>query len=1078
MRLEVRIFKNIFSNQKIFSMKRYLYVIVSLLLFVGSSWAQRSISGTIIDVDGEPLIGANVIVKGTTIGTATDFDGTYELSVPDDAEVLVVSYTGYGSQEVTLGTSSTVNVTLSEGLTLSEAVVTALGLEREEKSLGYGFTQISSDEITEARNASPLSSLAGKVAGLQVSTNGQAGGSTEIVLRGYGSATGANTALIIVDGVPVNNGGNVSVTNFNNANDDFNRSQDFGNQGNDINPDDIESISVLKGAAATALYGNRAANGAIIITTKSGSRNQKLSINYTGSFALSNVNRLPHLQNTYGQGWSGLHALDENGSWGPKADGKERLWGNAVNNSQLLKPFNIIEDNLRDFYETGTSYTNSVSVTGGSENASFRMSYSNTQEDGVVPSDNDNYKRNTFSLKGDMGNDILNVGASLDYINKRQQALATGQGDDAGAGKVLFQEIIQVPRDHQIVDYRNYKDPFYNIDNFYTPYAQNPYFSLHEQGGEFEENRIRASTWANLNFTPNLKLTARGGADVSGGNIFDYGNSARITPGAPNASSNDVVGRVSEAQVNRRQLNADVILNYNRDLSSRFNLDLSVGGNANERYTKFTSSYVTDLTIPGFYNLNNSSQPPTSTGRTTLRRLFGAFGIANLSWDNWLYASVTARNDWSSTLPKDNNSFFYPAVTLSAVLSDLLDLNQATFSLIKLRASYAQAGNDAPAYRVNPVYTAGDARSGGFGSIKFPIGGINAFEVGDLLGNDRLQPEITTELEFGADIRLFKERLNFDIAYYTRNTADQIIQVPLDPTSGFTSQTTNLGEVENKGIELLVGVVPVRTRDFTWDISFNYNKNENEVLSLGETDQTQLVLNSAYNIEMRAEVGKPLGAIYAPASAKTPDGSIIVNPSNGLPQGATDLEYRGSINPDFTMGFGSGISYKGLRLSANADYRKGGVMFSYTARLNYFVGNAWNTQFNDREPFIIPGSVVDNGDGTYSENTRQIDRSDIFTYWGSNSPTHEQNHIIPKTFFKLREVVLSYNIPEEWSNKIHLSNTSLSVFGRNLVLWTPEENHFVDPEGSTFGTGLSSQLGEFSAIPTNASYGMSLKFGL
>ncbi|NND05578.1 MAG: SusC/RagA family TonB-linked outer membrane protein [Saprospiraceae bacterium] len=1059
-------------------MKRYIYVIVSLFFFVGSSWAQRSISGTITDVDGEPLIGANVIVKGTTIGTATDFDGTYELSIPDDAETLVVSYTGYTTKEVTVGSSNTIDILLTEGLTLSEAVVTALGLEREEKSLGYGFTQVSSDEITEARNASPLSSLAGKVAGLQVSTNPQAGGSTEIVLRGYGSATGANTALIIVDGVPVNNGGNVSVTTFNNANDDFNRSQDFGNQGNDINPDDIESISVLKGAAATALYGNRAANGAILITTKSGSRNQKLAINYTGSFALSNVNRLPHLQNTYGQGWSGLFDPIENGSWGPKADGKERLWGNTVNNSRLLKPFNIIEDNLRDFYETGTNYTNSVSVTGGSENASFRMSYSNTQEDGVVPSDNDTYKRNTFSLKGDMGNETLNVGASIDYVNKRQQALATGQGDDAGGGKVIFQELIQIPRDHQIVDYRNYNDPFFNIDNFYTPYAQNPYFGLNEQGGEFEENRLRASTWVNLNITPELKLTARGGADVSGGNIFDFGNSARITPGSPNSTANDVVGRVTEAQINRRQLNTDVLLTYTKDLTSRINLDLSGGFNANERYSKFTSTYITDLTIPGFYNLSNTSQPPTSDNTISLRRLYGVFGIANFSFDNWLYASVTARNDWSSTLPKDNNSFFYPAVTLSAVLSDLLELDQATFSLIKLRASYAQAGNDAPTYRVNPVYTAGDARAGGFGSIGIPIGGINAFEVGDLLGNEKLQPEITTELEFGADIRLFRERVNIDVAYYNRKTTDQIIQVPLDPTTGFTNQTTNLGEVENKGIELLLGLVPVRTADFSWDLTFNYNKNENNVVSLGETDQTQLVLNSNFNIEMRAEVGKPLGAIYAPASAKTTDGSIIVNPSNGLPQAADDLEYRGSINPDFTMGFGTGLSYKNFRLSANADYRKGGVMYSYTARLNYFVGNAWNTQYNDREPFIIPGSVVDNGDGTYSENQTAIDRSNIFTYWGSNSPTHEQNHIIPRTFFKLREVVFTYEIPQEWSSKVHLNNTSISFFGRNLVIWTPEDNHFVDPEGSTFGTGLSSQMGEFSTIPTNASYGMSLKFGL
>lgn len=1058
-------------------MKRF-YLLALLCVIYISAIAQRDISGSVLDELGTPLIGANIVVQGTTIGTATDIDGSYALTIPDDAKVLVVSYTGYTTQEVEIGQSDVIEITMMEGLTLSEAVVTALGLERDEKSLGYGFSQIDGEAVSAGRAASPLASLAGKVAGLSVSTNGQPGGSTEIVLRGYASVTGANGALIVVDGVPINNGANVSVTTLNNPADDFNRSQDFGNQGNDINPDDIASISVLKGAAATALYGNRAANGAILIETKSGERGQKLKVEYTGSFLLSEVNRLPHLQNTYGQGWSGLFDPIENGSWGPKADGKERLWGNTVNNSRLLKPFNIIEDNLRDFYETGYSTINSISVTGGSDNASFRASYSNTQQDGVVPYDKDTYKRNTFSLRGDVGNDWVTIGGSVVFSNKRQQALATGQGDDAGAGKVLFQEIIQVPRDHQIVDYRHYNDPFFNLDNFYTPYAQNPYFVLNQQGGEFQENRIRSSAWLNMNFTPQLKLTARGGGDFSGASIFDYGNVATITPGSPNSSANDVVGRVSEGQINRRQLTADVILSYSHTLSPRVDFDISIGGNANERHSDINTSFVTNLTIPGFYNLSNSSQPPTTLGTQSLRRIYGVFGILNVGFDNWLYASLTARNDWSSTLPKDNNSFFYPAATLSAVLSDLLELDQSVFSLVKLRASYALAGNDAPPYRVSPVYTAGQARAGGFGSIRFPIGGINAFEVGDLLGNDKLQPEITTELEFGADIRLFRERLNIDVAVYNRVTRDQIIQVPLDPTSGFTNQTTNLGEVQNKGIELLLGLTPVQTPSFQWDIHLNYSKNQNEVISLGETSSTSLVLNSAYNVEMRAESGKPLGAIYAPGPARTSDGSIIVNPANGLPQVADELEYRGSINPDYILGGGTTIRYKNVKLFANADYRKGGVMYSYTARLNYFVGNAWNTQYNDREPHIIPGSVVDNGDGTYAENTTPISRADIFTYWGFNRPAHETNHILPRTFFKLRELTLTYDFPSKVVGNTPLQNASLSLVGRNLILWTPADNHFVDPEGSTFGVGLQSQIGEFSAIPTNASYGVSLKVGI
>ncbi len=1053
-------------------MKSKITLLITLwCLGMSASIAQRTLTGKVTDTEGEPLIGVNIYVKGNpAVGTISDFDGTYSLDVDDNVSILVYSYTGFEEVERQIGNSNVIDVQMTAGITLETAVVTALGLSRQEKSLGYGVSTVSGDELTRTRNNSVIDALSGKVAGLTVNSNSQPGGGSSVVVRGFGSVTGNNQALWVIDGVPVNNSANTSTTTLLNPNDDFNRSQDFGNQANDVNPDDIESLSVLKGAAATALYGSRAANGAIIVTTKSGSRDQGLKVDYSGSFTQSEVNRLPFLQNTFGQGWNGLWASNENGSWGPKTDGKLRLWGNVVNNSSQLKPYVILEDNLRDFYGYGKAWNHSVAVSGGNESASFRLSYSNANDDGVVPTDADSYKRNTLGFKGEVGDEKFQVSATVNYLNKNQKALATGQNDDAGAGKVLFQEIIQIPRDMSIVDMNKYDDQFYNLDNYYTPYAQNPYFILGEQGNKFLENRIFGNVSLNYKLIDNLELSWRVGGDFSGSDLSDWGNVAKITAGSPNSSANDVVGRVTETNLNRNQINSDVLLTYNQNLTDKINLRVTLGNNVNSRYSKYTTSTVTNLTIPGFYNLSNTTNNPISNSAKTERRLIGVFGIVDVAFDNWLYATLQARNDWSSTLPIDNNSFFYPAITLSAVLSDAFDLNSNTLSLLKVRASYAQVGNDAPPYSIVPIYTAGIARAGAFGVVNFPISGVNAFEVGDIRGNNKLQPEITTELEFGVDARFLQNRIGIDVAVYDRTTTDQIINVEKDPSSGYLTQVSNIGEIQNQGIELLFNVTPVKTPNFQWDIGYNFSKNESMVNSLG-TGNTSIVLNTAYGIELRAEEGQPLGTIYSPTSELDPNGNIVVNSANGLPITAPNKKLMGSINPDFVMGLNNSFSYKDLRLAFNVDYRKGGVFWSYTSRLNYFVGNAWKSQYNDREPFVVPGSVNKLSNGEYVTNTTAVDRSNIFTYWGATNAAQE-NHVLDKTFFKLRNVSLTYELPKSLLSKATIQRASITAFGRNLILWTPSDNHYVDPEGSTFGLDLTGQIGEFSTGPTNASYGL------
>ncbi|MBK8483930.1 MAG: SusC/RagA family TonB-linked outer membrane protein [Saprospiraceae bacterium] len=1037
--------------------------------------AQRMIKGTITDKGGNPLIGANVLGKGTDAGTVTDINGNYSLSLPSGVNVVVISYIGYNSQEISLATSNLIDVSLEEGVLLEEAVVTALGISKEKKTLGYASSSVNNATITQTRNSNVLDALSGRVPGLTIQTNsGSPGASSSISIRGFASVTGRTEPLMVVDGVPVNNRTNNGITNTNNSSDDFNRSADYGNQFSDLNPNDIENVSILRGSAATALYGSRGAAGVILVTTKSGKKNEKLSVEYSGSYSQSRVLRVPHLQNSYGQGWSGLFAYEENGSWGPRADGRDRLWGNVVDNSQLLKPFVVLEDNQKDFLEVGQTQDHSFGISGGNESSSFRLGYSYLNSDGIIPLDKDKLVRNSFSFNGGTSFKNLTISTGVNFIVKNLDAVASGQGDDAGAGKVIWQEIIQVPRDHSILDYADYKNKFYNLDNFHTLYAQNPYFILNETGNNFNENRIIGNMQFTYDLFKNFKGNWRVGGDYGNATILEYGNVARITAGSPNDPANDVVGKVAEANITNKQLNSDFFLTYDIPLSSSLDLSLLAGHNANQSDFRSFSTEVTNLSIPGFYNLSNTTTQPVTNTLYEKRRLIGVYGTATLGFNNWLYLGAQARNDWSSTLPKENNSFFYPGFTVGAVLSEGFTL-PTMFNYLKLRAGYAFTGNDAKPYRINPVYAGAQSRAGGFGFVNFPIGGVNSFEVGDRIGNPNLKPEITDELEFGVEANLFSKRIGVDFSWYDKRTNDQIIEIDIDPTSGYRFQVVNLGEIQNTGIELLLDLVPIRTKNFEWSVSWNYSKNTNKVLSLGVDTSTSLLLNDVYNTELRAEIGKPVGTMYTPDVKRDPNGNIIVNAATGLPLQSDEKVYRGTINPDFITGLGTSLRYKSWTLGANCDYRKGGLFYSYTARLNYFVGNAYNTQYNDREPWIVPNSVIDNGDGTFSENTTPISRADVFTYYGA-TPSYEYNHVLDKTFFKLRNVSLTWspNFNLVKGSMFHLN--SISVWGRNLAIWTPSDNHFVDPESNTFGTSLDRQLGEFSSAPSSSSYGITVNF--
>jgi TonB-linked SusC/RagA family outer membrane protein len=1032
-----------------------------------------NVSGRVTSTDdGSPLPGVNVIVKGTANGTVTDSDGRYTLSVPSTTGTLVFSFIGLTSQEVEMNGRSTIDVIMAEDVTqLGEVVVTAQGNVRETKTIGYSATQIDNKEATQGRTNDLMTSLQGKVAGLTISQNsGSPGASSRVVLRGYSSITGSNQPLYVVDGVPINNNSNVNV--FNPVNDNFNNTVDYGNRANDIAPDDIESITVLKSAAATALYGSRAANGAIVVTTKRGTASDRPRIDFITSGTFSRPLKLPELQNVYGQGWSSYHLLEENGSWGPKLDGRDRRWGNIVDNSQQIKPFSAQPDNLKDFYETGYNYNSSLSISGGKEAATYYFNYGNILADGFLPGDADRLKRHNVTLRGTLKSNRLTSDVSINFVRKNVDAVASGQGGNA---PTLFQEIIQVPRDASIVDWKDYNNKFNNIDNFHTRYAQNPYFSLGENGNTFLENRVYGKLGFTYKFADWINATYRLGADVANSSVKEWTAVTTPTPGSPNETQTPTVGTVNEGSLSATEFDHSILLNSFVNLSESFSLSTLAGLNVNERYFRNLTTQVVGLDIPGFYNISNSSSTPIIGHATQLRRLIGVYAQAELAFKDFWFLTGTIRNDWSSTLPAAHRSFMYPAVNTSFVFTDALGIQSSVLNFGKIRASWGQTGNDAAPYLVNSTLVPGNIFNY-FGTLKFPFNGVNAFEVGNRIGNQNLRPEISTEIEIGADLKMFNNRVGVNVSFYDKRTDGQIFAVPVASTSGYTGQTANVGLVQNKGVELLVTMTPVHVGDFRWDVSVNYTKNQNKILELPEQLEG-VVLFSNYSTDFKLTKGRPIGDLYTFDYVRDPQGRTVVN-ANGIPVGSTEKTLVGNVNPNFVAGLSTSLTYKSLSLSGTLDYRDGGKFWSYTKRLTMFVGNDPISLYNDRKPFIEPNSVIPDGDG-YRENDIPVDMANIANYWNdNNNPAMERRHILDRTYFKVREVVLSYNLPSALVSKTPFNTVSASVLGRNLWIWTPVENGMVDPEVTQFGNDLQGEFGEFAAGPSARSIGFSLKLGI
>lgn len=849
-------------------------------------------------------------------------------------------------------------------------------------------------------------------------------------------------------------------------------------------------MTVLKGAAATALYGSRAGNGVVVITTKSGKKGntRNFSIEYNGGFQWRSVATLPKFQNMFGQGWNGKQTYFENGSWGAELDGSQQLSGPIYDNAEVIHTYSAVKDNVKDFFETGLTTNHNIALSGVSDDdkMTYYFSYGYDHDNGIIPGNKDTYSRNTLSFRGSYEpTKFFKLTSSVNFAKANTSTVDTYQGVS------MIDGIYEFPRDLSLVDRKDLTSPFNTPTAWLTPYGiTNPYWAIENNYNHNDNKQINGKVQADITPFDWLTFTYRLGFDYSD---FDQKigipqievDDALITDDRGYSPVNmNQSGYVFTQYQRQYEINHDFLANYHdKFVNDRLDVNVIAGANINERYWTYDINQTDNLTFfSGFWNLSNGSTKTTVADAQVKRRMMSALGNATIGWDDTYFLDLSAREDWSSTLPMDKNHYFYWGVTGSWIFTNLLPKNNI-LNYGKLRLAYGKTGNDAEPYQTAVNYV--QAYSNGYyGSdlTSFPFNGINAFQTSNTIGSNTLQPEMTTEFEIGTNLSFLQNRINIDFSYYNRVTNKEVFTLPIDPATGFYYMVTNFGKIRNRGVELLVNTTPIRTRDFRWDLGFNFAKNKNKVLSMPSSlEGGKSLLNrfAAGNdaVYAYAEEGKPLGEFYTYMPTYTDEGKMIVD-ANGYPVLTNEVKDTGkNFNNDWTGGVTTALSYKDFTLSAALDIRKGGYLFSRTKNLMEFTGNGYITLYNLRRPFVVPNSVVDNGDGTFSENTTPIymangSYQEYFDSYGYGYGG--EMYLVKRDCVKLRNITLTWNVPQKWVRAINFTSMALSIFANNLFTWTAKDNYYIDPETSSYGTDLYGQFGETYSNPACRTYGFNV----
>jgi Outer membrane cobalamin receptor protein len=1009
-----------------------------------------TISGRVSSEGGLPLANASVFLQGMNVGTMTREGGTYSFTVAaanvnGQKVTLTARLIGYKAEsvEITLSPGAITHdfVLAQNAVQLEGMVVTALGISREKRSLGVAQQSVTAEELTSARENNIVNALVGKVAGVNITNAGPTGGSSRLVIRGANSIAGNNQPLFVVDGVPIDNSASASSTGG---------GFDYGNTAQDISPSNIESISILKGANAAALYGSRAANGAVVITTKNGKGSNGLGITASQNLTFETPLRLPDFQNKYGQGSGGRYEYVDgkgggisdnvNRSWGPPLDGRliKQWWSNGEPAPWLPHP-----DRVRDFFRTGRTSTTNASVSAASEKADVRLGVTNLDANGMLPT-NTIKRLNTSLNAGAALNEKLSVRASVQYV-KSSGHNRPGTGYD---NRNVMQDVIWSGRQLDNAKLRNYMKPDGTQASPSHTTVDNPFWVLYMNSNDDTRDRVIGVGSVNYKFNDWFSATVRSGTD--------WYRDWRRERYADGMIGIDYAGGAFQESVRfNRETNTDFLLTAERDVTSKLGVTVNVGGNRRMSRYSMSGQGTDHLVIPGTYNIGNSAVIPDVDQQERNRQTNSLYGQAQFAYNNYLFVDVTGRNDWSSTLPENSNSYFYPSVSGSLVFTDAFPSANlgGLLSYGKLRASWTQVGNDADPYQLAVSYNAST-----------PFGSIPRFAVPNQVPNADLKPEKTRSWEAGLELRFLSDRMSLDATYYDKLTSNQIIPAQVSGASGYTSAVLNAGSVSNKGVELQLGATPVKTQGgFVWDVNVNFAKNNSNVVSLYPGLET-VVLASYWSLTVEARQGEPYGTLYGTPFLRDDQGRLIT--VNGFPQPDPQKRVLGHYTPDWTGGIQNRFAYRNFDLSFLFDAKQGGQIFSASNMFGDMSGVLASSlrgretaqALEDGGGILVPGV---NKDGT--PNTTMVTAQ---AYFNGLFQLHEP-YVYDASYVKLRELKLGYAVPTSLSGKLGISSAYVALVGRNLWLHTSVPN--IDPE-TAFSNGNAQGL-EHGQFPSARSFG-------
>ena len=1063
--------------------QRLLMIFGLLLLTICQITAQdKIITGKVIsDDDSSPLPGVSINIKGTSKGTLTGSDGKYSINTPENT-VLVFSFIGFGSREVKVIKQSEINVTLNvDTRVLNEVVVTALGIQKEKKGLGFSEKTLNNTELQVARTTNVANALAGKISGVRVAgNNGMTGSSSAIFIRGFTTFTGSNQPLFVIDGIPVDNGGGsqASQTGVSNS-----------NRGIDINQDDIEAMTVLKGPAAAALYGSRAAAGAIIVTTKKGKANgnKKSTFNYTGSYNTIEVNRFPDYQNEFGRGTSLTGAgvpqtpvyqpNADQSSWGPKIDGRLVPSSYSVADRTLFNlpaevPLTAYPNNLRDMFRTGNNMQHNFSLSGATDKNNYYFSYNNLQEKGFM--EGNDLSRHTFTANASSQlTKRLNIGTNIQYINNSSNRSQIGNQ----LSNPLFRGWF-LPRDY---DLKN--EPYVRPDGsqvFFNANTDSPFWTLRNNLYSDERNRLIGNVNLNYEITPSLSFNSRAGADV-------YSESRKTVDaiGARGQANHNVagVGAVGDRNIVRREISFYNNLIFKKDISDDFKLNALVGNEINTQNTIDNLLVGNTLVTRGYDNVANATNfvPSNNVFKSSL---IGFYGSVDLSYKGWANLTVTGRNDLSSTFRSGNRSYFYPSASGSLVLSEAITglRSNNIVDFLKVKGSWAKVGRVAPIYGTDTYYSAANPTDGFGPQIVFPFLGLQGRSIDNTAGNPLLGPEFTRSVEGGLEVRFLKNRIGVEVTYFDTRSTDIILNVPIAAASGFTSQSRNAGELNSFGWEWDLKIRAIDHKDLKWDIAFNGASIVNNVVKLADGVQN-ISLGPFTTAEGRIQAGLPYGTIFANTLLSTPEGQLVTN-ANGLPLADTrGLKNVGNPNPKWTGGVTNTISYKGLTLNFLIDIKVGGDILSRVIGDIRRTGTGIETTSKERlgadgiplRNYVIDGVVGSlNADGTIKTEGPNTTAITAQQYWsGLYAFNFPGMFVMDGSWTRLREASFSYALPKKLLAKSPFGNVEIGVNGRNLLLFTKVP--YIDPEVGIGTNNGNTQGIEFNTLPQSRTVGVFAK---